>query len=98
MSQQVARAFSTVSLWTMGDCKCCNDLGSSPKCQLFNTICIAALLIPLGAYGISVIFTLCPEWGDNDYEHQEHIECWDAVTNTPDMELWSNDKFEPVWE
>ena len=39
----------------MGECKCCNDLGSSPKYQLFVTISIALFLIPLGVYGISII-------------------------------------------
>ena len=38
----------------MGECKCCNDLGSSPKYQLFVTICTAVLVILLGVYGISI--------------------------------------------
>ena len=55
----------------MGECKCCNDLGSSPKYQLFLTICIAFFLIPLGVYGISIInFTVA---------ECEDTECWDAA-------------------
>ena len=67
----------------MGDCKCCNDLGSSPTCQLFNTICIALLLIPLGVYGISIInYNSCPEWTsamESDDEYEKFWECWDTA-------------------
>ena len=39
----------------MTECKCCNDLGSRPKYQLFLTICITVLAILLSLYGISFI-------------------------------------------
>ena len=60
----------------MGECKCCNDLGSSPKYQLFVTICIALFLIPLGVYGISIINynnVECGGWGTPGRE-----ECFQA--------------------
>ena len=69
----------------MGDCKCCNDLGSSPKCQLFNTICVTVLFVILGVYGISIINynnrNLCPEWNweihdELSQEYREYRECW----------------------
>ena len=65
----------------MQECKCCNDLGSSPKYQLFVTISTALFLIPLIVYGISIInyeYVECPDnyrigpWGEHN---PEWVEC-----------------------
>ena len=50
----------------MTDCKCCNDLGSSPKYQLFLTISVAVLTILLALYGISLL--LVHNYGVDFYE------------------------------
>ena len=70
--RELAQAFST-SLWTTGECKCCNDFGSSPKYQLFVTICIALFLIPLVVYGLLLTLDIC--CGFEDWE------CWDGVND-----------------
>ena len=71
-----------VSLWTMGDCKCCNDLGSSPKFQLFITIAITVLFVLLGVYSYSVIdelnhFGCPPSWSTDKWSTYETLgECY----------------------
>ena len=74
----------------MGECKCCNDLGSSPKYQLFVTISIALFLIPLGVYGISII-NISHSCGDWDYTmrhdadaNPKYTECRDAAHDLED--------------
>ena len=51
--------------------KDCNDLGSSPKYQLFVTICITLFLIPFSVYAISII--------NYNVAECEDTECWDAA-------------------
>ncbi|CAE7679152.1 unnamed protein product [Symbiodinium pilosum] len=42
----------------MGECKCCNDLGSSPKYQLCLTITVGILFVILSLHGIAVAITV----------------------------------------
>ena len=55
----------------MGECKCCNDLGSSPKYQLCLTITVGILFLIVSLYGIALVVFVNADFSDMTIEEYD---------------------------